>query len=189
MLTLTPRGELRKSPFVTPRLALCPMDLPDAPELWDAVDASRASLSPWLPWVPFQTDVQSSARYAEMSASDWDFGRAVRFAVRDRKSRSFLGIVSLENVQHLHLSADLGYWLRQDARGRGLMTEAAQGAVEFAFRHMGAHRVRVAASTENHRSLGVIRRLGFRFEGISRHAELIDGRWLEHAVFAKLSTD
>lgn len=189
MLTITPRGELRKSPFLTPRLALYPLDVADAADQWEAVDASRATLEPWLPWVPFQTDVASSARYAEMSTLDWEHGRAVRFALRDRKSKAFLGIVSLENIQHLHLSTDLGYWLRHDVRGRGLMSEAAQGAVELAFRHMGIHRIRVAASTENHRSLAVIRRLGFRFEGISRHAELIAGRWLDHAVFAKLSTD
>lgn len=189
MLTLTPRGELRRAPYLTARLSLIPLDVADAREQFDAVEASRATLEPWLPWVPFQTDVPASTRYAEMSASDWDYGRAVRFAIRDRKTKVFLGIVSLENIQHLHLSTDLGYWLRQDARGRGLMTEAAQGAVDYAFRHMGFHRVRVAASTENHRSLAVIRRLGFRFEGISRHAELIAGRWLDHAVFAKLSTD
>jgi ribosomal-protein-serine acetyltransferase len=189
VLTIPPRGELRKTPFLTARLALCPVEVPDAAEMWEAVEESRATLEPWLPWVPFQVDVQSSARYADMSASDWDHGRAIRFAIRDRKTRRFLGIVSLENLQHLHLSADLGYWLRQDIRGRGLMTEAATGAVLFAFRQMGLHRVRVAASTENHRSLAVIRRLGFRFEGIGRHAEMIAGRWLDHAVFAKLSTD
>jgi len=35
----------------------------------------------------------------------------------------------------------------------------------------------------------VIKRLGFRFEGIARQAELVQSRWLDHAVFAKLSSD
>jgi len=38
-------------------------------------------------------------------------------------------------------------------------------------------------------SLGVIRRLGFHFEGIARQAERCNGRWLDHAVFALLGTD
>jgi ribosomal-protein-serine acetyltransferase len=54
---------------------------------------------------------------------------------------------------------------------------------------MGAHRVRVAAATDNHASLSVISRLGFRFEGIARQAEWCDGRWLDHSVFALLVTD
>ena len=51
------------------------------------------------------------------------------------------------------------------------------------------HRIRCAAATDNFPSLRVIQRLGFRFEGIARQAELVASRWLDHAVFAKLSSD
>ena len=189
MLRIPPRLELRRRPVETPRLHLVPLDTADAPEMWASVEACRAYLEPWLPWVPFQTEPASSAQYADASMSDWDYGRALRFAIRERPSKKFLGIVSLEQLQHMNLSCDLGYWLRKDANGRGLMTEAASATVSWAFRHLGAHRVRVAAATDNHASLAVIRRCGFRFEGIARQAELIMGRWLDHAIFAKLATD
>ena len=100
-----------------------------------------------------------------------------------------LGVVGLESVIHMHRSCELGYWLTDAASGKGYMTEAAAGALDFAFSRVGAHRVRIAAATDNHRSLAVIARLGFRFEGIAREAEHCDGRWLDHAVFALLSTD
>jgi len=51
------------------------------------------------------------------------------------------------------------------------------------------HRIRCAAATDNFPSLRVIQRLSFRFEGIARQAELVQSRWLDHAVFAKLSSD
>ena len=69
------------------------------------------------------------------------------------------------------------------------MTEAARATVDWAFGSLHAHRVRVAAATDNHRSLGVIGRLKFHFEGIARQAERCHGRWLDHAVFSLLSTD
>ena len=47
----------------------------------------------------------------------------------------------------------------------------------------------VAAATDNVASLGVIRKLGFRFEGIAREAERCQGRWLDHALFALLAAD
>ena len=100
-----------------------------------------------------------------------------------------VGVVGLEACVHLHRSCELGYWLRKDATHRGLMTEASKAALDFAFRTMGAHRVRVAAATDNHPSLSVIARLGFRFEGIARQAEWCDGRWLDHAAFSLLATD
>ena len=80
-------------------------------------------------------------------------------------------------------------WLRQDLEGHGLITEAAQASVEFAFHRMKVHRIRCAAATGNHRSLRVIARLGFHFEGIARQAEYVGSRWVDHAVFSRLATD
>ena len=189
MLAVPPRQELRLRPVETPRLVLTPVDTSDARDLWSAVEASRAHLEPWLPWVPFNVDAEASYRYAEASAADWDNARACRFTIRDRVGRRLLGVVGLEAFAHLHQSVELGYWLRTDACGKGTMTEASRAILDWAFGALQAHRVRVAAATDNHASLGVIRRLGFRFEGIARQAERCHGRWLDHAVFALLTTD
>jgi ribosomal-protein-serine acetyltransferase len=189
MLVVPPRSEIRHHPVETTRLLLSPVESHDAADLWNAVSGSRAHLEQWLPWVPFNSDPAANQRFTDACASDWDAGRAVRFTVRERGSRALIGIVGLEACVHLHRSCELGYWLKKDATGHGFMTEAAQGALDFAFHQMGAHRVRVAAATENHHSLKVIARLGFRFEGILREAEFCNRRWLDHAVFALLSTD
>jgi ribosomal-protein-serine acetyltransferase len=69
------------------------------------------------------------------------------------------------------------------------MTEAARACMDFAFGRMGVHRIRCAAATDNHPSLRVISRLGFRFEGVARQAEFVGSRWLDHAVFARLAND
>jgi ribosomal-protein-serine acetyltransferase len=189
MLVIPSRAEMRARPLETERLLLYPVDAADGPELWFAVNGSRATLQKWLPWVAFHTDPQSSVRFADACAADWDQGRAVRFIIRERAGRTLLGIVGLEMCVHLHRSCELGYWLRREATGRGLMTEAARASVDFAFRTMGAHRVRVAAATDNHASLNVIRRLGFHFEGFAREAEWCDGRWLDHASFSLIEGD
>jgi ribosomal-protein-serine acetyltransferase len=189
MLSIPTRVGLRRAPIETPRLILLPIEQSDGQEIWDAVDGSRWHLERWLPWVPFNNTPEASQRYADACAADWDAGRAVRFAIRDRASRELLGVVGLDSCVHLHRSCELGYWLRRDATGRGLMTEATRASVEFAFTRMSVHRMRCAAATDNHSSLRVIARLGFRFEGIARQAEFVGSRWLDHAVFARLATD
>lgn len=186
MLNFPSHSELRARPLASPRVALVPLDARDGTELWEAVDGSRAWLQPWLPWVPFQLDLDSSRQFADGSAGDWEAGRAIRFGVRARRDARLLGVVGLEGCVHLHRNADLGYWLRRDASGHGLMTEAAALCLEFGFRVVGLHRIRVAAATDNHASQRVIARLGFRFEGIHREAEWCDGRWLDHASYALL---
>jgi ribosomal-protein-serine acetyltransferase len=189
MLLVPSRAELRQRPLDTERLVLAPIEISDAADLWAAVEGSRAHLEKWLPWVPFNTDLDASWRYCDASATDWDHTRALRFSIRERKTRSFLGVVGLESLAHLHKSADLGYWLRAEGVRRGFMTEAARATVAWAFRKLEAHRIRVAAATGNTASLGVIRRLGFRFEGTAREAEWCQGRWLDHSLFALLVTD
>ena len=189
LLSIPARPALRRAPIETSRILLMPVDVGDGPELWEAVDGSRWHLERWLPGVPFNATPEASLRYAEASALDWDAGRAVRFAIRDRATRALLGVVGLDACIHLHRSCELGYWLRLEATGRGLMTEAAKACVDFAFGRMGIHRIRCAAATDNAPSLRVISRLGFRFEGIARQAEWVGSRWLDHALFARLSTD
>ena len=189
MLAVPSRAELRVRPLETPRLHLLPIDASDSADVWTAVDGSRRELEPWLPWVPFNVDAESSHRYCDASAHDWDNARACRFGIRDKKTRRFFGVVGLEAFAHLHQSVELGYWLRTDATGHGYMTEAARAVMGWAYSTLHAHRIRVAAATDNRASLAVIGRLGFRFEGIARQAERCNGRWLDHAVFALLVTD
>jgi ribosomal-protein-serine acetyltransferase len=189
MLAVPHRAELRHRPLETERLLLTPVEPTDASDLWLAVDTSRAHLERWLPWVPFNPDPEASWRYCDASAVDWDHTRALRFAIRERMTRRFLGVIGLESLAHLHQSADLGYWLRVDGVRRGYMTEAARTILAWAFGPLNVHRIRVAAATGNEASLGVIRRLGFQFEGVAREAERCQGRWLDHALFALLATD
>jgi ribosomal-protein-serine acetyltransferase len=189
MLSIPTRSELRTHPLESTRLTLTPIEAADSQDLWVAIDGSRTHLEPWLPWVPFNTDQDASYRYADASAGDWDQGRACRFTIRQRSTRALLGVVGLEAFAHLHQSVELGYWLRKEATGQGSMTEASRLVLAWSFGKMSVHRVRVAAATDNHASLAVIRRLGFRFEGISRDAERCHGRWLDHAVFGMLASD
>ncbi|MBK8251693.1 MAG: GNAT family N-acetyltransferase [Polyangiaceae bacterium] len=189
MLTVLAREELTAHPVVTDRLFLVPIDVNDGQDLWFAVNGSRDTLRRFLPWVSYHNDITASVRFAEACALDWDQGRAFRFVIRDREKKKLLGVVGLESLVHMHRSCELGYWLTDEASGKGFMTEAASAALDYAFGRIGAHRVRIAAATDNHPSLGVIGRLGFRFEGIAREAEWCDGRWLDHAVFALLIKD
>lgn len=188
-LRLRPRARLRHAPLLGTSLVLSPLEPADGPELWQVVDESRVHLAQWLPWVPYNTTPISSQRYVESCAADWDAGRALRFGIRKHPDGDLLGVVSLDNCVHVHRSCDLGYWLKKDVQGRGLMSEAARLALQFAFDDLGVHRVRCAAATDNHRSLAVIAKLRFQFEGVARHAEFVDNRWVDHAQFSRLSTD
>ena len=189
MIRVPQRQALLIHPLTTPRLLLRPLDLRDAKQLHRAVEESREYLAPWLPWVAHYKDVASAQKLVQSSALEWDQHQAFRFAIYPRNASGLLGVVALELIRPAHACADLGYWLRQNVQGQGVMTEASQELLKTAFEQWGFHRIAVAAATSNHPSLAVIARLGFRFEGIAREAEFCAGRWLDHARFGMLARD
>lgn len=62
--------------------------------------------------------------------------------------------------------ASTGSWLGLAHQGRGFGTEMRAAALELAFTGLGATQVTSAAMTDNPRSLGVSRRLGYRPDGL-----------------------
>jgi ribosomal-protein-alanine N-acetyltransferase len=81
-------------------------------------------------------------------------------------------------------AATIGYWIDQRVAGRGLTPLAVAMVVDHCLRVLHLHRIEIVVRPENHASLRVVDKLGFRAEG-RRPAYLhIDGAWRDHEVFA-----
>jgi ribosomal-protein-alanine N-acetyltransferase len=81
-------------------------------------------------------------------------------------------------------SAHIGYWIDQDAAGRGVMPTAVAMAADHCLFGMGLHRVEVCVRPENRPSRRVAEKLGFREEGLRPRYLHIDGEWRDHFVYA-----
>ena len=77
-----------------------------------------------------------------------------------------------------------GYWVDRDVAGRGVIPTALALAVDYCFFTVGLNRIEVNIRPENHASLRVVRKLGFREEGIRQRFLHIDGDWRDHVSFA-----
>ncbi|WDI30016.1 GNAT family N-acetyltransferase [Hyphococcus flavus] len=62
---------------------------------------------------------------------------------------------------------ELGYWIANDARGRGAATEAARATVQFAIQGLCAKSVISGHFTDNIVSGRVLEKIGFRYTGKS----------------------
>lgn len=98
-----------------------------------------------------------------------------------------LGITSI--TRGASMSGTLGYWIDQKLAGRGLMTMAVAAAARYALGPGGLHRLEAVIHPENAASIKVVRRCGFRAEGMrARALHLVNG-WQDHLVFALTSED
>jgi len=67
------------------------------------------------------------------------------------------------------------------------MTSAVRLICDFAFRHLGLHRVEAACLPHNTPSIGLLSKCGFEHEGLARGYLKIAGEWRDHLLFARLS--
>ncbi|WP_265521048.1 GNAT family N-acetyltransferase [Oerskovia flava] len=114
----------------------------------------------------------------------WAKGNVLTWAVRDRAAVSagtpapVLGMIGLgvDDAPVGQQSAEIGYWLAPEARGRGLMTTAGRAVVDCAFDELGLAQLSWQAYVGNWPSRRTAWRLGFRIEGTVRGFALQRGR-------------
>lgn len=87
------------------------------------------------------------------------------------------------------MSAAAGYWVDSDVAGQGVAPTALALAGDHVFGSLGLHRIEVNIRPENANSLAVVRKLGFRDEGLRRSYLHINGAWRDHRTFALTSED
>ncbi len=169
----------------TSRLTLRPMAAADTDAAYKMIAASRDSFARWFGWARASTR-ESVQEYTQQATEAMTVGNAWHYVVRTRQE-SLIARVGLTQIDPVNFSAELGYMLRTDFEGSGLMTEAALGLLSYAFGAGGLHRIVAYADVENVGSQKVLTRLGFRHEGTARHMLYLPERgWRDHHAYGLL---
>lgn len=169
----------------TLRLTLRPMTTTDTDGVYKMIAVSRDSFARWFPWARDSTP-EAVREYIQSTQEAMTVGNAWHYVVLTGQG-SLIGRVSLIQIDPVHFSAELGYMLRTDFEGRGLMTEAAHGLLAHTFGAGGLHRVTAFADVENIASQNVLKRLGFRHEGTMRDMLRLPERgWRDHSAYGLL---
>lgn len=174
------------SALETPRLLLEPITPNHSPGMWRAIEASLPDLRRWLAWA-LETSEQRIGEWAEEAGRRREAGTDWPFVIIYAGEPA--GVVGIHRRDLLQNQATIGYWLRSDLAGRGLITEAASAAVEFAFHGLGLHRLELRAAPANLASIRIAEKLGFQKEGLLRGATRSSEGYEDAFVFGLLATD
>ena len=159
---------------------------------WAAVRReSRDFLTPWEPkWASDELDRiawrQRIRRYREEIAQ----GTGMPFLIFENANGQLAGGITLGNIRYgVAQTGQVGYWIGVNHAGKGMMAEALQLVVRFAFDTLRLHRVEAACIPDNARSIRVLEKAGFRREGLLRSYLRINGVWQDHYLYALISGD
>jgi RimJ/RimL family protein N-acetyltransferase len=105
-------------------------------------------------------------------------GFFLKWSIRDKKTDSFLGEIELYPLKpqiRPWIEWAIGYSLKEMFRGKGYMSEAVNRVLDFAFVEKSVLRVKADVPEKNIKSLKLLRKNGFSYEGLQINKLFING--------------
>jgi RimJ/RimL family protein N-acetyltransferase len=161
----------------------------DVDELYEAARESIDEVYPWLPWCHPGYQRSESEEWIGQQRDLWTQDRAYEFAVVDPARGGFLGGCGVNSVSRLHRFANLGYWIRSSALGRGVATAAARLVARFSFDRLDLQRLELVIEPENAASIRVAEKLGARREGLLRSRLNVENDQRDALMFSLVAGD
>lgn len=112
--------------------------------------------------------------------------KMLRFWIFHRKNpQVIIGTVNFYNITAgSYSTCQLGYKMDKDYTGQGYALESIRAAMGILLEEYRIHRIEANIMPNNERSLRLIHKLGFTYEGLSRSSIRINNHWEDHARFA-----
>jgi len=100
-----------------------------------------------------------------------------------------IGTAAFAGWDREHRRAEIGFALRRDRWGQGLMTEVLPALLRFGFEVLGLHRIEADVDPRNAASIRLLERFGFKREGCLRERYLNDGDAQDALFYGLLRTE
>ncbi len=164
----------------TPGFCLRPFAAADATRL--AKLAGVTSVVRYTLGIPLPYSVDASAAW--IAGLDARFSEGVELIYALSLRGHLVGSIGL-TFEPEHQRAEIGYWLGEPYRGRGLTCTAVKALCDHVFKECQVNRIYGLCFPENIASHAVLRGAGFRREGKLRAHVVKDGRSEDVVVFGR----
>ncbi|WP_455925748.1 GNAT family N-acetyltransferase [Pseudomonas putida] len=169
--------------LTTPRLYLTPLSPEQAARLAELGDDPMVRA--YTANIPSPYTTQAAQDFIQRSAQAVHDGQDYVFGIH-LHSDELIGVINLRPSER-HRSGPLGYWIGAHYRNQGLMTEAVQHVMQFAFQTLELHRVHAACMAANAASARVLEKAGLEPEGCRRQAFFKDGVFHDLLLFGAIN--
>jgi len=170
------------------RVLVRPYRPSDVDAHWQAATESIAEVSRWLPWCHPGYAREESEAWVTSRPAAWTNHEELSFAITDAATGRYLGGCGLNQFHAVHRMANLGYWVRTSAAGRGAASAATVLVARYGLHVVGLQRLEILADVDNLVSQRVAEKAGARREGHLRN-RLFHHRQVRDGVLFSLIAD
>ena len=190
-LVIAIQSLLSKKKLTGERVFLRPPKRRDALKWQKLRMSSKSFLVPWEPsWDASSCTRRAYLRYFKNSNYLANMDRAYSFLIFNINDKALLGGINIGNVRRgVSQSASLGYWLGEKHSRNGYMKEALKLLIPSLFIDLRLNRIEAATLEENIASKNLLKKIGFKKEGVLRKYLKINGNWRDHILYGLLEND
>ena len=164
------------------------LEIEDAEHIFKAIDSQREYLGKWLPFVEFTKSVKDSLDYVNSVVTMPEDCKEYQFSVFC--GGDFAGLVGFKGTDRLNRKSEIGYWLRKEFQGSGIITDSLRALIKFGFSELNLNRIQIKCALDNVKSNNIPKRLGFSFEGVERDSEFVhEGVFRDANVWSLVKKD
>ena len=132
-------------------------------------------------WVSPPTDASAFEQYLQRQQEANYESRVVCL----RATKEIVGVINVsEIVRGAFRSGYLSYWVFSPFERHGYLREGLNAMLREMFQSLELHRLEANIQPDNHASIALVKRCGFRKEGYSPRYLRIGGRWRDHERWA-----
>ena len=190
-LVIAIQSLLSKKKLTGERVFLRPPKRRDALKWQKLRMSSKSFLVPWEPsWDASSCTRRAYLRYFKNSNYLANMDRAYSFLIFKKDDKTLLGGINIGNVRRgVSQSASLGYWIGEKYSRNGYMKEALKLLIPSLFVDLRLNRIEAATLEENIASKNLLKKIGFKKEGLLRKYLKINGTWRDHILYGLLEND
>ena len=190
-LVIAIQSLLSKKKLTGERVFLRPPKRRDALKWQKLRMSSKSFLVPWEPsWDASSCTRRAYLRYFKNSNYLANMDRAYSFLIFKTEDKTLLGGINIGNVRRgVSQSASLGYWIGEKHSRNGYMKEALKLLIPSLFVDLRLNRIEAATLEENIASKNLLKKIGFKKEGVLRKYLKINGTWRDHILYGLLEND
>lgn len=131
------------------------------------------------------TDVAEAETMIRRLSARYRHGQAIRWGIARKLDGGLIGTCGY-HFQAAAFKAEIGYDLASAYWHQGYMNEALRAMLAYGFETLQLNRIEALVMLNNHASAAVLRRLGFREEGILREYAFFNGQFHDLRFFSLL---
>ncbi len=154
----------------TDRLILRHMKVTDARDMFDY--ARRPEVTRYLLWAPHE-NVEYTRTYLRQVERCYKHGTFHDFGIIYKENNRLIGSCGFARIDGPNSTAEAGYVLNPDYRGKGLATEALSAVIRMGFEKCGFNRIESRYMVDNTASRRVMEKSGMTFEGVLRQSVFV----------------